>query len=83
MADKDKRQNWIFTFGDGQQNAGHFVKFFGTFDEAREQMFEKYGSEWCFQYTEEEWNDYVKEAEEQALRIWGDKRFALVEKELK
>lgn len=83
MADKNERQNWIFTFGCGQQNEGKFVKFFGTFGEAREQMCEKFGNDWAFQYSEEEWNRFVKEAEAKAEKLWGDKRFALVEKELK
>ena len=47
---------WIFTFGCGQQHAGHYVKFYGTYTSAREQMLEKYGTEWCFQYSEDEWN---------------------------
>lgn len=46
---------WIFTFGCGQKHAGHYVKISGTFAEARKKMFEKYGDEWCFQYSEEEW----------------------------
>ena len=77
-----EKQLWIFTFGSGQKHGGHFVKIYGTFEEARSEMIAKYGTEWGFQYTEEEWNDYVKEAEDFAVRVWGDKRFALVEKEL-
>ena len=48
-------QWWIFTFGSGQPNAGHYVKFYGTYGEARDKMFEKYGIDWGFQYSEEEW----------------------------
>ena len=61
-------QNWIFTFGCGQRHAGHYVKIFGTFNSARDEMIRRYGTEWCFQYTEEEFfnNDipsYLRETE--------------------
>ena len=46
---------WYFTFGGGQKHAGHFVKFFGTWMATRQKMFDKYGSNWAFQYSEEEW----------------------------
>lgn len=52
-----KRQYWIFTFGCGQQHAGFYVKIWGTFGEARQKMFDKYGSEWSFQYSEEKWKE--------------------------
>lgn len=83
MIDRDKEQVWIFTFGYGQKHEGHYVKFFGTYSEARNQMREKYGTQWGFQYSEKEWNDYVKEAELIAERIYGSKKFARIEKELK
>lgn len=51
---------WIFTFGSGQQHAGYYVKIRGTFDEARAKMFEKYGEDWSFQYSEEEWNEWER-----------------------
>ena len=51
---------WVFTFGSGQQYAGHYVKFSGTWDEARQKMFDTYGEEWSMQYSEEEWEDWVK-----------------------
>ena len=50
---------WIFTFGYGQKYEGHYVKINGTFGEAREKMFDKYGEEWAFQYSEEQWNDWL------------------------
>lgn len=79
----EKRENWIFTFGCGQQYEGYYVKFFGTFGEAREKMCSRFGKSWAFQYSEKEWNSYVQEAEERALRIYGTKKLALIEKELK
>ena len=69
---------WIFTFGTGQPHAGHYVRIYGTFDSAREKMFRKYGSAWGFQYSEEEWNNWMAEkpdyvpAEELLEEIGGD-----------
>ena len=51
-------QWWIFTFGSGQPNGGHYVKFYGTYGEARDKMFAKYGNKWGFQYSEKEWEYY-------------------------
>lgn len=53
-------QYWIFTFGSGQLYAGYYVKIRGTFDEARAKMFEKYGDEWCFQYSEKKWEEWER-----------------------
>lgn len=57
---------WIFTFGSGQQHAGKYVKIRGTHNQARKKMFEKYGEDWCFQYSEKKW----KEMEEDPNRFW-------------
>ena len=56
-------KNWIFTFGCGQQHAGHYVKIFGTFESARAEMCERYGDKWAFQYTEEQFNGNETELE--------------------
>ena len=58
---KDKRQWWYFTFGVGQPHEGHYVKFFGTYDEARTAMVEKYGARWAFQYNEAAWEGWVRQ----------------------
>lgn len=55
---KPEKQWWIFTFGCGQQHAGMYVKIYGTRDEARKKMFDKYGREWGFQHSEEEWKSF-------------------------
>ena len=52
-------QNWIFTFGAGQAHQGHYVKIHGTYESARKKMVDRYGLNWCFQYTEEEWNEWL------------------------
>ena len=55
-----EKETWyIFTFGSGKKNEGHYVRFYGTYGEAREQMVRECGNEWAFQYSEEEWNDWL------------------------
>ena len=53
----EKKQVWRFTFGCGQHNAGYCQPILGTFESAREKMFSMYGPEWCFQYSEKQWED--------------------------
>lgn len=59
----ESKRWWIFTFGCGQKNAGHYVRFFGTYGSARQQMFDHFGDEWAFQYAEEEFNGNETEME--------------------
>ena len=70
------RKWYYFTFGCGQPHAKHYVKFFGTFNEARAKMFEKYGEQWAFQYSQEEWEDWTNRCREKNME-W------LLETELK
>lgn len=56
----DKEQYWYFTFGYGHENAGYCVKIKGSYGEARQKMFDRFGDQWCFQYSEEEWKKYEK-----------------------
>ena len=57
---KEKESWWIFTFGSGQEHAGYFVKVKGTFSSSRKKMFEKYGDMWAFQYSLEEWGEWLR-----------------------
>lgn len=62
---KDYREkDYIFTFGVDKDiygdNAGHYVKIHGTYDSAREKMFEMYGKNWAFQYDADEYFEYFK-----------------------
>jgi len=52
----EHEQDWYFTFGysDKGPGIGHYAKFFGTYGSAREQMFNKWGKNWCFQYPSAE-----------------------------
>lgn len=49
----------VFTFGCGQPNAGKYVKIYGTYEQARKKMFARYGRRWAFQYSADEWADWV------------------------
>lgn len=51
-------REWIFTFGCGQPNEGKCVRISGTYNEAREEMFRRYGSAWAFQYDAKEWDEW-------------------------
>jgi hypothetical protein len=53
--------NHYFTFGSGQQHAGCYVVIPApTPDEAREEMMNRFGNKWSFQYSEKEWNENGK-----------------------
>lgn len=52
---------WVFTFGSGQRNAGKCVRIRGDYHEARRTMMEKYGTQWAFQYSAEEWDKWKKD----------------------
>lgn len=58
---KEKPKWWYMTFGCGQKYAGYYVKIYGTYNQARKKMFDKYGKEWSFQYSEKEWEIWVKQ----------------------
>lgn len=66
----DERQWYYFTFGCGQKFVGHYVKFYGTFDETRKKMFDEYGPHWAFQYSEAEWNAWVQKCKERGAECW-------------
>lgn len=46
----ESEQEWLFTFGSGQQHDGRFVRIFGSFEDARERMCRVFGTAWCDQY---------------------------------
>ena len=54
---KQKKKWYYFTFGADQEHAGHYIKLWGTFDSTRRAMFDIYGTDWAFQYSEEEWEE--------------------------
>ena len=56
---KEEEKYYIFTFGVGQKHGGYYVKIKGTYEGARQKMFDRYGKEWAFQYSEEQWQDWL------------------------
>ena len=50
---------WYFTFCGKHKEHDCYVKFSGTHEEARDKMLEKFGSEWGFQYSEDEADDAI------------------------
>ena len=56
-------EDWIFTFGLGQELEGFYVKVRAfSYSEAREKMVNHFGEEWSFQYSLADWNKWVYEA---------------------
>lgn len=56
---QEDRSWWYFTFGCGQKHAGHYVRIFGTYGEARQKMIDRFGLKWAFQYSEKEWSAWT------------------------
>lgn len=52
--DPDCRK-WAFTFGTGMGLGKYHVIIEGTYEKARERMFELFGLHWCGQYPLEYW----------------------------
>ena len=50
IANPEPEQEWLFTFGSGQQHDGRFVRITGTHESARARMVEVFGTAWCDQY---------------------------------
>ena len=46
-----KRQHWFFTFGDNHSCPNGYLKIYGTFQEAREEMELRCGDKWSVQYS--------------------------------
>ena len=57
---------WVFTFGAGQPLEGYCVRIKGTYGEARQKMIDRYGVQWAFQYSAEDWDNWKKDP----MRAW-------------
>lgn len=56
-------EDWIFTFGSGQEYEGFYARVRAfSYSEAREKMVQHFGDEWAFQYSLADWNQWVYEA---------------------
>lgn len=51
-------EKFYFTFGNGHEHENKYVVIeTDDYEEAREEMFSRFGNKWAFQYTEDEWTD--------------------------
>ena len=60
MGNEVKTKCWYFTFGQSSDIYGDMANravkvYANSYGEARQKMFDYYGSHWGFQYSEEEW----------------------------
>ena len=73
-------EEYIFTFGSGQDLEGYFVRIKGKdYFDCRRIMFEKFGEEWAFEYPLEKWNEWVEKAK--TLHIPVEKELLCIENE--
>lgn len=55
-------KTYVFTFGSGRKNAGHYVKIKARdWNTARAKMISCFGEEWAFQYSLDVWQDWVED----------------------
>jgi len=48
---EEVKQDWYFTFGYGHDpGIGYYAVFHGTYGSAREEMIQRWGKKWAFQY---------------------------------
>lgn len=52
--DPETVQDWYFTFGCGQPHENHYHVINGTWEEAREKMFHRFGNRWGMMYASAE-----------------------------
>lgn len=56
-------KKFIFTFTGNHPLKNHYQPIYATNGHiARRRMFERYGDSWGFQYTEEQWMEWEREA---------------------
>lgn len=59
---EESLKTYVFTFGKGHKNAGHYVKIKARdWDLARAKMFSYFGEEWAFQYSIDVWQDWIED----------------------
>lgn len=59
---EESLKTYVFTFGSGHKNAGHYVKIKARdWDSARAKMFSYFGEEWAFQYSLDVWQDWIED----------------------
>lgn len=60
----DEIQPWYFTFGGGHAHPDGYIRIEGTFNQAREEMVQRWGKKWAFQYSE---GDFLPQIERYGL----------------
>lgn len=55
--DEEEPQWWYFTYGVDHEYSNYYTKIKGTYHDARAKMFELHGDKWCWQYSEDEWDE--------------------------
>lgn len=60
MIKEQEKQWYYFTFASASEYGNKCVKFYGTYSEAREQMFKHFGDKWAFQYDEKEFAGQIE-----------------------
>jgi len=52
---EEGKQDWFFAFGYGHKfGPNGYIKIYGTFNSARDEMNERFGNNWSFQYSSAE-----------------------------
>lgn len=59
-SENESQENWYFTFGSNHAHPNGYVRLFGTFNSAREEMFRRFGPKWSMQYDEETFLPQIK-----------------------
>lgn len=63
-------ETYIFTFGSGQELEGFCVRVIGTdYYSCREIMCNKFGEEWCFQYSLADWEKWIEKAKKIGIPV--------------
>ena len=63
-------EKFIFTFGGNHPLRGFCQPVFASnYEKARERMCYWYGDKWCFQYTNQQWEDWKTKARNMEMKV--------------
>lgn len=70
MAFSEEQKQWYyFTFLYVSENRNKYVRFYGTYSEARKKMLKHFGNKWGFQYTEKEFAGQIEKFGLQEIKL--------------
>ena len=72
MPDYNADQTWYFTFGSDHAYPNGYIKHFGSYDDAREWMRDRFGDRWCAQYDESEGARIVDKWNMREVILWAE-----------